>query len=104
MSALVVGPIIFGAWAGSLLAQQKPTLPATTAAASEAPALSELETAYVQIVSLAGQLAQCQAAQLDTAKQFADIRKDAIGRIEKAHPGFTIDWATGKLAPVTSSK
>lgn len=72
--------------------------PATPAA--QAPALTELEVAYVQIVNLTAGLAQCQAAQLDSTKQFNDVRADATARIEKAHPGFTVDWATNKLVPV----
>lgn len=67
------------------------------AQAPAANALSELETAYVQIVALAGQLADCQANQLEVVKQAQNVRGDALIRIEKAHPGFTIDWQTGTL-------
>lgn len=62
-------------------------------------ALSDLETAYVQIVSLADQLAQCQARQLESVKQFTDVQKDVVARIEKAHPGYTVDFQTGALVP-----
>lgn len=72
--------------------------------ATAAPALSDLETAYVQIVSLADQLAQCQARQLDSVKQFTDVQKDVIARIEKAHPGYTLDFATNALVPKKAAK
>lgn len=93
---------------GSLSAGQRKAgvpkpAPAPTVAEAPAPepppALSELEVAYVQIVNLAGQLAGAQCQALDSAKQFADVKKDATARIEKAHAGLTIDWTTNTLVP-----
>lgn len=77
---------------------------AQTPAKPDAPALSELETAYIQIVSLADQLAQCQARQLDSVKQYTDVQKDVLTRIEQAHPGYTWDFAARALVPKKAAK
>lgn len=83
----VVAPVLPGAQAPAA-AEKKP-----------AEAMTELETAWVQVVALAGQLADCHSRQLASVQQFTDVQADAQKRIEANHPGQTIDWRTGTLVP-----
>ena len=64
---------------------------------AEKPVLSDLETAYVQIVALSGQLAKCESDHLPSVTQFSALRQDVVQRIEAKHPGYTVNWATGAL-------
>lgn len=65
--------------------------------AAAAPALDELEQAWLQNVVLAQQLANTQCQALDSVKQFTTVRNDVTAKVEAKRPGFTMDWTTGKL-------
>lgn len=73
--------------------------PATTGVkgAAVAPALDELEKAWLQNVILAQQLANTAIQALPEVKQFNAVRADVTAKIDAKRPGWTMDWMTGTL-------
>lgn len=94
------GGIVLG-FAVGLLAltayAQAPAAPPVATASGAQGVLDDTDKLLIEIVSVRAQLANCQADELDSMKQFNATRAEVIKRIESKHPGYTLD-ASGKLA------
>ena len=90
-------------------APQAQAVPTTAAQpAPVIPKLDELDTAWVQNVSLAREMANNACQGLDVVKNYQQLLTAMSSKIEARHPGFTMDWGKGVLAvkppPVTVTK
>lgn len=91
--------LFIGLSTGSVLATPtQVAVPEQAATPTPAPTLSETELVIVQLLSTQAKLASGECNNLESMKTFVATRTDAIKRIETAHPGFTLDLNTGKLA------
>lgn len=89
-------------------APQAQVPPVATQPAPVIPKLDELDTAWVQNVSLAREMANNACQGLDVVKNYQQLLTAMSSKIEARHPGFTMDWGKGVLAvkppPVTVTK
>jgi hypothetical protein len=74
---------------------QAPAAPAPAPAATET--LDDNDKLLIELVTVRAQLANDQCSQLDSMKQFAATRTEAVKRIEAKHAGYKLDLASGKL-------
>lgn len=76
---------------------QAPAATPAKPAAVAAPAPDETDLLLMQVVALAAQRANDQCQALPVTKDFQSRQADALTKIEAKHPGFTVEWSTGKL-------
>jgi len=85
--------VLVGCLVSTLIAQA----PAPAKPAVAAPALDDLDKAWVQNVALAQQLANKDCQGLDSVKAFMALQADIVQKIEARHPGFKVDLGKGVL-------
>ncbi len=77
----------------SALGAQAPAKPE----AAKAPVLDESDALAIQVVTIAGQLADSHCQGLEAVKAYRSLHQQAIARFEKKYPAYTVDFLKGAL-------